>query len=165
MEMTGLDVEKEVVIEVAAVVTDFQFNTLYRYHTVVKQPQSYLDQMDEWNQKHHKESGLIDLIPSGKTPDQVESDLLFLLDTQFPNDRAVLAGNSIAQDRLFINKYFPRFASRLHYRVLDVTSFKIIFSHKFGITHEKKNAHRAVDDIGESIAELQNYLSYVVAPE
>jgi oligoribonuclease len=161
MEMTGLDVEKEVIIEVAAVVTDMHFQSLYRYHAIVCQPQSYLDAMDAWNKKHHTDSGLAALVPSGKSPDQVESDLMVLLDTHFPDERAVLAGNSIAQDRLFINKYFTRFAPRLHYRALDVTSFKVVFVNCFGVTYEKRGAHRAVDDIAESIAELQHYLSYV----
>jgi oligoribonuclease len=164
MEMSGLDIAKEVVIEVAAIVTDFNFEELARYHSVVKQPQSYLDAMDDWNRKHHTESGLVSLIPSGKSPDQVEADLMLLLDGFFLNERAVLAGNSIAQDRLFIDKYFKRFAARLHYRQLDVTSFKIVFNQRYGVTYQKKNAHRAVDDISESIAELKHYLSFVHAP-
>jgi oligoribonuclease len=164
MEMSGLDIEKEVVLEVAAVVTDFDMEELARYHSVVKQPQEYLDRMDEWNTKHHKESGLTDLVPSGKSPDQVEADLMQVLDGFFLNERAILAGNSIMQDRLFLNKYFPRFASRLHYRMVDVTSFKIIFSTRYGVAYQKKNTHRAVDDITESIAELKHYLSYVHAP-
>jgi oligoribonuclease len=164
MEMTGLDVNKEVIIEVAAIVTNLNFEELARYHSVVKQPQMYLDAMDEWNSKHHRESGLVDLIPSGKSPDQVEADLLQLLDGFFMDERAVIAGNSIAQDRLFIEKYFTRFASRLHYRQVDVTSFKIIFNQRYGVTYQKKNAHRAVDDISESIAELKHYLNFVHVP-
>lgn len=163
MEMTGLDVDKEVIIEVAAVITDFQLEEIARYHSVVRQPQEYLDRMDDWNQKHHSESGLLDLIPSGKSPDQVEADLMQLLDGFFLNERAVIAGNSIAQDRLFTNKYFPRFAARLHYRMVDVTSFKIVFAGRFGVSYQKRGAHRAVDDIGESIAELKHYLSFVHA--
>lgn len=161
MEMTGLNVEKEVIIEVAALVTDLEFNELHRYQTVVKQPKVHLDQMDDWNQKHHKSSGLLDLIPSGKTPDLVEADLLEILDSHFANEKAVIAGNSIAQDRLFIDKYFKQVSSRLHYRMLDVTSFKIMFANKFKITYEKKNAHRAIDDILESVGELKHYLSFV----
>ena len=158
MEMTGLDVEKEVILEVAAIVTDLQLKEFDRYHSVVKQPSEYLDAMDNWNQKHHKESGLLDLIPSGKSPNLVEADLLAILDTHFQNERAVLAGNSIGQDRLFINKYMPQLASRLHYRMLDVTSYKIMFQNRFNITYEKKNSHRAIDDILESIHELNHYL-------
>lgn len=163
MEMTGLDVEREVILEVAAVVTDLSLQELYRYHSVVKQPQEYLDRMDDWNQQHHGESGLLSLVPSGKAPDLVENDLLDIVDTHFQNERAVIAGNSIAQDRAFINRYFTRFASRLHYRMLDVTSYKMIFANRYGITYEKRNSHRAVDDIAESIAEFNHYLSYINA--
>lgn len=159
--MTGLDLEKEVIIEVAAIVTDMHFNELAHYHSVVKQPNEYLQRMDDWNQNHHKQSGLLDLIPSGKPPNIVENDLLEILDLHFNNDRAVLAGNSIGHDRTFINKYFKRFASRLHYRMLDVTSWKVIFANRFKLTYEKKNAHRAVDDIRESIAELQFYIGHI----
>lgn len=161
MEMTGLDVNKEVVIEVAAVVTDLQLNTLDTYHSVVRQEQKYLDAMDDWNKTHHRESGLTDAIPKGKDPAVVEKDLLVLLDKHFKDERAVIAGNSISQDRLFINKYFKSFSARLHYRMLDVTAWKIMMNARFGIVHQKKNAHRAVDDIQESIDEMRLYLSKV----
>ncbi|MDZ4677774.1 MAG: oligoribonuclease, partial [Oligoflexia bacterium] len=101
LEMTGLDVEKEVVIEAAVIITDLEFKKLGEYHAVVKQDQKYLDAMDAWNKKHHTESGLVESIPSGKDPEVVENDLLKLLDNHFPGERAVLAGNSIGQDRLF----------------------------------------------------------------
>ena len=68
LEMTGLDVEKEVIIEVAVIVTDYKLNELETYHTVIKQPQSFIDAMDDWNKKTHKESGLVDQIPKGKYP-------------------------------------------------------------------------------------------------
>ena len=164
MEMTGLAVEKEVVIEVAAIITDMDFNEIDTYHSVIKQPQAYLDRMDDWNRKHHGESGLIARIPSGRSPDVVERDLLDLLDQHYGSEKAILAGNSIAQDRLFINKYFPRFADRLHYRMLDVTSWKIVFNNKYNFKYEKQGAHRAVEDIRESIGELKAYLGYVRQP-
>lgn len=161
MEMSGLDVDKEVIIEVAAVITDLQLQPLESYHSVVKQPQRYIDGMDAWNRKHHSESGLTSLIPSGRSPDVVERDLLDLLDMHYQNEKAVLCGNSIMQDRLFINKYFRRFAERLHYRMLDVTSWKIVFQSLFNKKYEKKSAHRAVDDINESIEEFRFYLSHI----
>ncbi len=161
MEMTGLDVEKEVVIEVAAIVTDMQFNEKDSYQAVVKQPQKYLDAMDDWNQRHHRASGLLELIPKGKTPDEVERDLIELLDIHFGKERAVLAGNSIGQDRLFIDKYFKKFSARLHYRMLDVTSWKLVFNNLYDIKHNKEGKHRALDDIRESMAEMQTYLSHV----
>jgi oligoribonuclease len=161
MEMTGLDVSKEVVIEVAAVITDLNFETLYEYHAVVRQPQHYLDQMDEWNTKHHGASGLTAQVPNGRAPAEVEEDLLRICDIYFASERPVLAGNSIGQDRLFIDAQFKRFAARLHYRMLDVTSWKILMADKYKIVHKKQNSHRAVDDIHESISELKTYLQYI----
>ncbi len=161
LEMTGLDVSKEVIIEAAAVITNLRFDTIDTYHAVLKQPQSYLDSMDDWNKTHHKNSGLLGLVPTGKEPEQVEKDFLGILDRHFANERAVIAGNSIAQDRLFIDKYFKTFASRLHYRMLDVTSWKLIMKELYKKEYKKRNAHRAVDDIHESINELKFYLSFI----
>jgi oligoribonuclease len=163
-EMTGLDHEKEVIIELAAIVTDLDFDVLDTYETVINQPNTYIEKMDDWNKKHHNESGLIQKIPFGKTPDQVEEDLLKLVNKHWPkiekkDDMPLMAGNSVMQDRLFINKTFKEFAKKLHYRMLDVTSWKIIFNHKFEMKYEKKNSHRALDDIKESIEELKFYLS------
>lgn len=158
LEMSGLDVEKEVIIEAAAIVTDFDFKILDQYHSVVKQDQKYIDQMDDWNKKHHGESGLIEKIPLGKEALLVEKELCAMIDKNFPKDRPMLAGNSISQDRLFIDKYFKTFATRLHYRILDVSSWKIVFNEKYNIKYQKKNTHRALEDIQESISELQFYL-------
>ncbi len=158
--MTGLDVEKEVIIEVAAVVTDLKFNILDQYHSVVKQPQKYLDNMDDWNTKHHKASGLTEKIPNGKEPSLVEEELIQFIEKNFSGERPVLCGNSISQDRLFINKYWTRLAERLHYRMLDVSSWKIIMNSVFQKVYHKTNSHRAVDDILESIGELKYYLSF-----
>lgn len=163
MEMTGLDVEKEVVIEVAAIITDVKLETLDQYHAIVKQPQQYIDSMDDWNKKHHHESGLVSLIPSGKEPDLVESELLAMIDKHFgPKDRVILAGNSIFQDRIFIEKYFKKIFSRLHYRMLDVSAFKVVFNNFYQISYTKpQSKHRATDDIQQSVNELKKYLSYI----
>lgn len=159
--MTGLSVDTEVIIETAAIVTDAQFKELSTFEAVVKQPQIYLDRMDDWNKKHHSESGLVAKIPNGRDPLDVQTDLSQLVTEFFPNKKAkpILAGNSIGQDRLFINKYFPDFAQQLHYRMLDVTSWKIIFNSR-NIEFKKKNKHRALDDIRESIEELKFYISH-----
>ena len=95
LEMTGLDVNKEVIIEVGAIITDLKLESIEKYHAIVKQPQKYIDNMDEWNTKHHKASGLTDLIPTGRDPKGVEDDLLELCDQHFKGDRIILAGNSI----------------------------------------------------------------------
>ncbi len=161
LEMTGLDVEKEVIIEAACVVTDLNFTSLTTYHAIVKQPQEFLDRMDEWNTTHHKASGLTEKVPQGRDPELVEDDLLKIVNSHFPGERAILAGNSIGQDRLFLNKYFKKLSERLHYRTLDVTSWKIIFNDKYKLKYEKKNAHRALDDVLESIEELKFYTSHI----
>lgn len=159
MEMTGLDVEKEVIIEVAAIVTDLNFAELETFETVVKQPQKYLDSMDAWNTEHHKKSGLTAKVPYGMDPDQVEAKLVDMVKKHFPDpkDRPVLAGNSIMQDRLFIEKYMKDLSSRLHYRMVDVSSWKVIINNKFKYVYEKSNKHRALEDIRESIQELRHY--------
>lgn len=166
MEMTGLDIQKEVIIEVAALVTDYDFNVLDQYEAVVNQPQIYIDRMDDWNREHHTTSGLVAKIPRGRTPELVEEELLNLVNKHWPRivkkeDKVILAGNSIAQDRLFIDKYFKKLSEKIHYRILDVSSWKVIFNNKFNQRYEKKNAHRALEDIKESIAELKFYLSHM----
>lgn len=161
MEMTGLDVEKEVPIEVACIVTDWNFNPITQYHAVIKQPQIYLDRMDDWNREHHKRSGLTDQIPSGKEPGIVEQELVQLVKQHFGNDRPILAGNSIGQDRLFISKYFRQLEGLLHYRMLDVSAWKIVYNSCFQIKFPKKQNHRALDDVQESIDELKFYMQFI----
>lgn len=161
LEMTGLDVEKEVILECALVVTDLEFKELDSYHAILKQPQKYLDGMDDWNKQHHSESGLTSAVATGKDPLAVEKELIALFKKHTGSEKCVLAGNSIGQDRLFINKYWKDLAKLLHYRMLDVTSWKIVMKNKFGKNYDKKGSHRALDDIHESINELKHYLSFV----
>ena len=163
MEMSGLDVNKEVILEVAAIITDLNFTESETFEAVLTQPQSYLDNMDDWNKEHHSKSGLLAKVPMGKEPSYVERKLIDLVDKHFPDpkDKPMLAGNSISQDRLFIDKYMKDFSKRLHYRMLDVTSWKIIFKNKFNHEYKKTNQHRALDDIRESIQELQYYTSLI----
>ena len=158
LEMTGLSVEKERIIEVGAIITDTKLNPISDFHRVVFQPKELLDQMDEWNQTHHKDSGLLDAISNGSKEEDVQKDLIHWCNKYF-NEPIVLAGNSIGQDRLFINKYFKEFSQLLHYRQLDVTSFKLHFLTE-EIQFKKKNSHRAIDDIKESIEELKFFWSY-----
>ncbi len=167
LEMTGLDVNKEVIIEAACIVTDLNFKEIETFETVVKQPQSYLDAMDAWNKEHHGKSGLTAKVPTGMLPDAVEFHLISIIDRHFPESktdrqkRPILAGNSISQDRLFIDKYFTKLSDRLHYRMVDVSSWKVLFNNKFDKYYKKQNAHRALDDIRESIGELRYYLDHV----
>lgn len=161
MEMTGLDVEKEVPIEVAAVVTGWDLKVLDSYHTVIKQPQKFIAAMDDWNTKHHGESGLTALIPSGKDPSVVDKELAAFATKHFGENRAILTGNSISQDRLFVRRYMPLLDAKLHYRMVDVTSWKVIFNGRYNRKFAKKDGHRALDDINESIAELKFYMDFI----
>ena len=160
MEMTGLDPEREVIIEVAAIVTDHQHKELDSYHQVVKQHSDYLEKMDKWNTKQHKKSGLYELVPNGIPQEQMERELIDLANKHFKEIRIILAGNSIYQDRLFIRKHLLKFKERLHYRMLDVSAWKIIFANK-DVVFKKENKHRALDDVRESIRELKTYLNYL----
>ncbi len=162
MEMSGLDVNSCRILEVAAIVTDLDFRTVESYEAIVYQPPEVLDAMDEWCKENHGKSGLTTAVAKGKPEAQVEKEMLELVNRHFTaTERPVLCGNSIGQDRKFIDAYWPNFSKRLHYRMLDVTSYKIIFGSKWKIEYQKKGSHRALDDIQESIAELKHYLSFV----
>lgn len=165
LEMTGLDIPQDCILEVAVVVTDLNLQPLEEYHRVVYQPPEVLLAMHDWCKKTHGESGLTAAVPKGVPLAQVETEMLQLIQRHFSSqDRVVLVGNSVGNDKRFIDHYLLEVAKRLHYRVVDVSSFKEIFREKYRLSFEKKNAHRAVDDIHESIKELSFYLSYVKIP-
>lgn len=164
LEMTGLDDTQDVIIEVAAVVTDMDLKPQEEYHRVVFQPPEVIERMNDWCKKTHGESGLTAAIPNGIPLEQSEKELIALIEKYFgQKERVVLAGNSVGNDQRFLNRYMPKLSERLHYRVIDVSSFKEIFREKYNINFQKKNSHRAVEDIHESIRELEHYLSYVNA--
>ena len=161
LEMTGLSPETDVIIEVAAIITDKEFKELETYQNVVKQEKKHLEGMDSWNQKCHRKSGLYNLIPHGKSLHNVEQDILSLLETHFKSeDKVVIAGNCIYQDRNFIRRHMPRLDKRLYYRMLDVTAWKLIAQQK-GYVFKKENKHRALDDTRESIKEMLYYLKNI----
>ena len=158
LEMTGLDASRDLILEAAAIVTDLEFRELTQLEEVVFQPPEVLSRMDDWCKKNHGESGLLAKVPGGISEHELDTKLFQMLTVHVPKGRPILAGNSIAQDRKFVDRYLPQFAKRLHYRMLDVSSFKVIFESKYGIKYKKQNKHRALDDIRESIAELKLYL-------
>lgn len=157
LEMTGLDVNNERIIEVGAIVTDTDLKELGTYHAIVKQPKELLDSMDEWNTEHHGKSGLTEKVLTGTPENEVEAELITWCKEHF-DEPFIIAGNSIGQDRLFLEKYFKDFSKLMHYRQLDVTAFKLAFAPK-GISFDKKNTHRAIDDIKESIAEFRFFMN------
>lgn len=159
LEMTGLDVGKDVIIEVACEVTDFGFKTLASYEAVIKQTEDALENMNDWSKVQHQASGLTERIRNeGREESEVVHELVGFIKAQFGDEPAVLAGNSIHNDRDFIKKHWPEVEALLHYRMLDVSSFKILMQSKYKVNFAKKEVHRAFDDIQASIAELQYYL-------
>ena len=120
--------------------------------------------MNDWVRNTHQEGGLLDLVPGGKPLHVVEQEVLDFLAPHFADEAPVLAGNSIHQDRKFIDKYMDRLGTYLHYRMIDVSSFKQVFRHMYGLTVEKTSPHRAYDDIMASISELKQYLTYIHVP-
>lgn len=162
LEMTGLDAHKDVIIEIAAEVTDFNFKTLASYEALVLQPEATLTSMNEWAQAQHDGSGLTDRIrKDGRDEPTVIAEFIGFIREQFGSEPAILAGNSIHNDRNFIKQWWPEVDALLHYRMLDVSSWKIIMQAKYGAQFEKKETHRAFDDIQASIAELQYYLEWL----
>ncbi|MCB9817767.1 oligoribonuclease [Candidatus Nomurabacteria bacterium] len=157
--MTGLIPATDRILEIAAIVTDFNFTELDRYESVVYQPPEVLARMNEWSRSTHTASGLLDRVNVAPNEQRVVADFLEFVLRNFGNEPVVLAGNSIHQDRRFIRQWWPDIEARLHYRMLDVSSFKIVIQGKYGKVFNKKETHRALDDIKESIAELQYYLS------
>ena len=165
LEMTGLDEKVDVILEAAAVVTDLDLNILEEYSRVVFQSQEALDRMDKWCRKTHGASGLTEAVKTGAPLGRVEEELLQIINRHFTaKEEVVLSGNSVGNDRRFIDKYMPKIAKRLHYRLIDVSSFKEVFREKYGIDVKKSENHRALEDIRESIAELKTYLGYVTPP-
>lgn len=162
LEMTGLDVSKDVIIEVAAEITDFTFKTLASYEAIIKHPEEILQNMNPWAAAQHGSSGLTDRIRrEGRPEDEVKHELVGFIKAQFGDEPAVLAGNSIHNDRNFIKQWWPEVDDLLHYRMLDVSSLKIVMQGKYGVSFAKNDAHRAFDDIQASIAELQYYLEWL----
>jgi oligoribonuclease len=148
-------------LEVAAEVTDFDFKTLASYEALIRQPDEILNNMNPWSQQQHDLSGLTERLRSqGRPEEDVKHELAGFIKAQFGDEPAVLAGNSIHNDRVFIKKWWPEVDALLHYRMLDVSSFKVLMQGKYGYEFEKNDTHRAFDDIQASIAELQNYLDW-----
>ena len=153
LEMTGLDPEQRI-IEVAVLITDFEFNELARYEAILNQPEEVLENAEDWPKQNMQE--VFKLVrESTMSEEQVIQDLVDLTKQHFGDERAVLAGNSIHQDRRFIRRWWQPLEELLHYRMIDVSSFKIWLQGAKQEEYIKKEAHRAMGDIQESIDELK----------
>ncbi len=165
LEMTGLEPGRDVILEVAAIVTDWDFKEIAEFEAIIHQDDVVLNTMNEWSVKQHGLSGLTERVRQATaTTRQVEDALLGFIDQHFDADMPVLlAGNSIRVDRGFIAAEWPRLDARLHYRMLDVTAWKVVFEGKYHKKFAKPEDHRALGDIRGSIQELQYYLKKVKA--
>lgn len=168
LEMTGLDFEKDVILEVAAEITDFNFKTLASYEAIVQQPQKIMvERMQKniwWKDYPANRDEFIQKSANGKPSKQVEQELIDLVHKEFGDEPAILAGNSIHNDRNFIKYWWPQLDLKLHYRMLDVSALKVYMQGRYGMEFEKKEIHRAFDDIQASIAEFQYYLEWLRDP-
>lgn len=154
-----MDVIEHKIIEAAVIVTDSTLEPLAHFSTAVFQPKVELAKMDAWNVEHHTKSGLVARIPGGISDKALDERLVAFIDQHFSGDRPILCGNSIHQDRKFIDRYLPQTARKLHYRMLDVSSFKVVFQQFYNVTYKKSEKHQALEDILESIEELKYYMS------
>jgi oligoribonuclease len=167
LEMTGLDAENDVILEVAAIATDWDFKEIATYEGIVKNEDMTLEERMNansvfWEANSDSKEGLLSQNMHGKELSEVEDDLLRFIKDNFDDESPVLlAGNSIHMDRRFIVAQWPRLDACLHYRMLDVSAWKVVFEGKFKKKFPKPEEHRALGDIRGSIMELQYYLKKV----
>ena len=169
-EMTGLDLEADALIEVAALVTDFDLNVLGEgVDVVVKPPDGALEQMEEIVRRMHTDSQLLAELDSGTTLEQAETMVLDYVKTHVPEPgKAPLAGNTVGTDRMFLARDMRKLESYLHYRIVDVSSIKELsrrwYPKAYFAAPKKSGNHRALADIRESIEELRYYRAAVFVP-
>lgn len=165
LEMTGLSPTEDRIMEVAAIATDWNFQEVATYEAVKKVGTNLMKRrmVGEFWEKYSDVRDTLQLQNTdGKSGRTVENELIAFVDEHFAkDDRIVLAGNSIHQDRKFIENEWPRLNARLHYRMLDVSAWKVVFDGKYKKRFAKPEAHRAMEDIRGSIQELQYYLGKV----
>ena len=163
LEMTGLDPVKDRILEVAAIATDMQLNEIARYEAVVKVDEKIIKSRmvgEFWEKNSATRDALIAQNRDGKPVAEVEKELLEFVDDNC-GKVVYLAGNSIHQDRKFIEREMPELNKKLHYRMLDVSAWKIYFENALGKKFTKPENHRALDDINGSIEELKWYLTFL----
>ena len=167
LEMTGLDPQRDQIIEIATVVTDARLEVLAQGPVIaIHQPADILDAMDEWNTRHHGDSGLTRRVQESTagTAD-AERETLEFLRHYVPPGKSPMCGNSICQDRRFMARLMPELEAFFHYRNLDVSTLKELarlWKPELMAGFAKKGAHLALDDILESIDELRYYREHFI---
>jgi oligoribonuclease len=163
LEMTGLDPARDSIIEIAALVTTGELEIVAEGpDLVIHQPDELLASMDDWNRKHHGESGLTEAVrQSTLTMEEADARMLDFVSAHLQRGLAPLAGNSVHQDRVFLVKYLPRFHGWLHYRNIDVSTVKELvlrwYPELYKRRPKKHGEHRARGDVVDSIEELKYY--------
>lgn len=173
LEMTGLDPLKDRILEIGAIVTTWDFEEIATYEAAIKVGPRLVEKRmfkgpaaDFWNSIPETRDALIKQnLEEGRSGRTIESELLAFVDEYFEEGNPViLAGNSIHMDRRFIEAEWPRLNARLHYRMLDVSAWKVVFENRYKNKFAKREAHRALDDIRGSIEELNYYLTKFKKP-
>lgn len=171
MEMSGLDPDKDRILEVAVLVTDGNLEIVAEGpNLIIHQPDTVLEGMDEWNTKHHGQSGLTQRVRESTMGEaEASAAILDFLTKHTQQRKAPLAGNSIHQDRRFVARYLPEVENWLHYRNVDVSTVKELarrwYPKQYAERPSKKGAHRAMDDLIESIEELKYYRNALFIPQ
>ncbi|GMR07726.1 MAG: oligoribonuclease [Gammaproteobacteria bacterium] len=167
LEMTGLDTQKDCIIEIATIVTDSELNTLAEGPVVaIHQSEEILGGMDEWNTRQHGHSGLVDRVrKSEMTTVEAEQQTIAFLKEYVPLGKSPMCGNSICQDRRFMARLMPELESFFHYRNLDVSTLKELARRWRPTVYngfEKNSSHLALDDIRDSIRELVYFREHFI---
>ena len=163
LEMTGLNIDTDHIIEMACIITDKNLNVLaIGPEIVIHQSESVMKDMDVWCTEQHGKSGLTkQVIESDISLQQAESIMLAFVEKNTRKGHCPLAGNSVHADKKFLDKHMPSFINHLHYRIVDVSSIKELcrrwYPCEYARSPSKKGNHRALDDIQESINELKFY--------
>ena len=167
LEMTGLDPTNDAILEVAAIATTHDLKEIANYEGIVKVDEQILQQRlkenhEFWDANPQARNGLIKQNQIGKNSAVIEQELIKFVDDNFDADKPIyLSGNSVHMDQKFIEKNWPDLTKKLHYRILDVSAWKIVFENKYKKKFAKPEEHRALNDIRGSIDELKYYLRYV----
>ncbi len=167
LEMTGLEPDNDHIIEIATIITDKHLNILAEGPALaVHQPDNILAAMDDWNQEHHGQSGLIDRVRASQiSAQQAETLTIEFLKNWVPERASPMCGNTIGQDRRFLVKYMPKLEAYFHYRSIDVSTVKelaVRWAPDVMAGFKKDNKHEALADIRESIHELRYYREHFI---
>lgn len=164
LEMTGLDPQRDEIIEIATIVTDAELNILAEGPVIaIHQSDAIMDNLDDWNRRYHGASGLIERVKNS-TIDlaQAEAQTLAFLSQYLEAGKSPMCGNSICQDRRFLARHMPKLEKFFHYRNLDVSTIKELVARWYPQhQYHKQNTHQALADIQASIAELQHYRKHI----